>query len=385
MKKILIITTVILGVVFTFNSCEKNDFEPKLKATATVNPAMTNPTNDMELTLLLADSVNPVVFDWSAATYTISEGTLSNPVYSLSIVQADSSWDMAKELINTTGLTYENIVYDFNQLMLDLGVVPEVPTSMKVKVASIISTVGVTAVDSEEINFSLTTFEPPVPPPVGKSLYLIGDATDIGWDNNNISLPFIYNEEADVYEIIANLSGTGFLKAFEVQGQWAPQWGTDDDGTSETGILVYRPTEDEPDPVAIPSPEAGVYKITFDLTNLVYTIEPFEETMHIIGDATEAGWDNTIAIPMVNVGLGKFELVANLNTTGTEGFKFLVDQGAWAPMYGTVEGAAFESGVLVYRETEAVPDPKAIPPPPSTGSYLIEMDIIELTYTVTPQ
>ncbi len=44
-----------------------------------------------------------------------------------------------------------------------------------------------------------------------------------------------------------------------------------------------------------------------------------------------------------------------------EGFKFLVNQGAWAPMYGTEAGSAFESGVLVYRETEADPDPASPP------------------------
>jgi len=107
--------------------------------------------------------------------------------------------------------------------------------------------------------------------------------------------------------------------------------------------------------------------------------------MHIIGDATEAGWTNTLAIPMEKVAPGKFQLVANLNATATEGFKFLVNQGAWAPMYGTVEGAFFENGVLVYRETESDPDPKSIPPPTSTGSYLIEMDIVQMVYKVTAQ
>ncbi len=387
MKKIILLFTVILGLTFTFVSCEKKVAEPTYNATATVIPAITTPVAGTEMTLLLADSANPVIFDWTKAEYSISEGVLSSPVYSLYIVQADSSWDNAKELVNTAEISYNSIVFDFNNIMYELGVIPEVPTSMKVKVVSVIGTVEATNVTSEEINFTLTSFEPPVPPPVGPPLYLIGDATDIGWDNNNISLEFTYNVELDVYEIIANLSGGGkFIKAFEVQGQWAPQWGTDVDGTSETGILVYRPTEDEPDPTAIPSPEeAGVYKITFDLTNKVYTVVPFEQSMHIIGDATDAGWDNTQAIPMVAVGIGKFELVANLSSSASEGFKFLVDQGEWAPMYGTEEGAVFESGVLVYRETEGDPDPKSIPPPAVTGSYLIEMDINDMVYTVTPQ
>jgi hypothetical protein len=82
---------------------------------------------------------------------------------------------------------------------------------------------------------------------------------------------------------------------------------------------------------------------------------------------------------------GHFKLVTTLSSDASEGFKFLVNQGAWAPMYGSVEGAELESGVLVYRETGSDPDPVSIPPPSVSGTFLIEMNIMDLTYSVTPQ
>ncbi|MFK5856334.1 MAG: SusE domain-containing protein [Bacteroidota bacterium] len=387
MKKINIITTLIVGLALLIGSCQKVETDPTMNINQSAAAAITSPENGSAHVLLLADSAVPFVVNWSAATYSVSGGAaLPMPTYSLQMGFADSNFSTIKELYNTQDITFATNVYDFNTTILLFGVEGDSTASIQMRVVSGISEAPYTNDTSEVITMAVTPFNPPTPPPPpGESLYLIGDATDVGWDNTNISLAFTYNVELDVYEIVANLSGTGFLKAFEVEGQWAPQWGTDDAGTSETGILVYRPTEDEPDPVAIPSPEAGTYKITFDLTNLIYTIEPFEQSMHIIGDATDAGWDNTIAIPMTAVGIGKFELVTNLSADASEGFKFLVDQGAWAPMYGTEEGAAIESGVLIYRETEDDPDPKSLPPPSVTGSYLIEMDINTMTYTVTQQ
>ncbi len=233
----------------------------------------------------------------------------------------------------------------------------------------------------EEIQFT-TMEEIPVLP-----LYLIGDGTTTGWDNTNTSLEFTYDSIDQLYQITATLGGGGlYYKALVVPGEWAPQWGTDETGTSVGGPLVYRPNETEPDPLAMPTPaQVGDYLITFDLLNLLYTIEDADlaQTMHLVGDATEAGWDNTAAIPMEKIAPGKFHLVANLDADAIEGFKFLVNQGAWAPMYGTIEGASFESGVLVYRETESDPDPRSIPPPETSGDYFIEINIIEMTYAVS--
>lgn len=101
-------------------------------------------------------------------------------------------------------------------------------------------------------------------------LYMLGDGTAAGWDNT-AALPL--TGTGGVYTITAELTAGGYVKFIEVLGQWAPQYGTDENGTSTGGNLVYRPTEDDPDPAAIPAPETtGTYTIDVNTNDLTYTI-----------------------------------------------------------------------------------------------------------------
>ena len=350
-------------------------------------PAVLSEPVDASDFMLLEDNADSMfTFNWSATSYNLDN--LGDIKYRLQIDMADSNFVNAKQLAEITETTFSMSVLDLNNTLLSMGIIADSTATVEIRVVSSLNaSTNYTEATSQitKVNFTPYLSGGAAAP----SLYLIGDGTTTGWDNTNISLQFSFDADLEVYKIVATLGGAGkFFKAFGVQGQWAPQWGTDATGTSAGGPLVYRPDETVADPAAIPAPElAGDYLITFDLVNMVYTVvvADIPQTMHIIGDATEAGWTNTIAIPMEKLAPGKFQLVANLSATATEGFKFLVNQGAWAPMYGTVVGASFTDGILVARPTEADPDPKAIPPPPETGSYLIVMDVVGMVYTVTAQ
>ena len=103
-------------------------------------------------------------------------------------------------------------------------------------------------------------------------LYLVGDATTAGWD---ASAAIKLTESAPhIFTITTSLNAAGGFKFLEVQGQWAPMWGTNDKGNNKKGLLVYRPTEGDADPPSIPAPSAaGNYLITVDLTTMQYTVE----------------------------------------------------------------------------------------------------------------
>ncbi|HNV81991.1 MAG TPA: SusE domain-containing protein [Tenuifilaceae bacterium] len=105
--------------------------------------------------------------------------------------------------------------------------------------------------------------------------------------------------------------------------------------------------------------------------------------IYLLGDATEAGWNNNAALEMTHVKDGLFEITATLNETG-DWIKFISELGKWAPQWGTDDSGTWEAGPLVYRPTESVPDPKAIPAPHVAGDYLIQADTAKLEYTVTP-
>jgi hypothetical protein len=261
------------------------------------------------------------------------------------------------------------------------------------KVAAFIVGAPQDFVYSNTISMNITAFSEEV---IVEPIYLLGGGTSAGWNNSiEYVIPAYYLPESgtdSTFAVVDSLTpaGTdgsdGNMKFVRFVGLWAPQWGTDDTGTSESGPLVLRPTESEPDPAAIPVPDVqDDYLIKVDIVNLTYTITETVQTLHIIGDATDAVWDAANAIPMEKLAPGKFQLVANLNATASEGFKFLELQGNWAPMYGQDGNGTWDAGKLQYRPTESVADPKAIPAPPETGSYLIEVDIAQGTYKVTAQ
>jgi len=102
-------------------------------------------------------------------------------------------------------------------------------------------------------------------------------------------------------------------------------------------------------------------------------------TVHLLGDATLPGWDNTAALPLTHLGNGVFEITSTLTDAG--GVKFLAILGQWAPQWG-METGTWDAGTLFYRPTEDIPDPVPIPAPPAAGDYVITADIVNLTYTI---
>ena len=105
-------------------------------------------------------------------------------------------------------------------------------------------------------------------------LYLVGAGTPVGWDAA-AALPFTQDPDTlTKFTIVTTLNADGGMKFLEIQGEWAPQWGSYDGGTNG-GTLSYRETESAPEPPEIPVPgTAGEYMITVDLRAMKYTFTP---------------------------------------------------------------------------------------------------------------
>jgi starch-binding outer membrane protein SusE/F len=109
----------------------------------------------------------------------------------------------------------------------------------------------------------------------------------------------------------------------------------------------------------------------------------YVKPIYMLGNATRVGWNNGTAIEMYHIKDGKFGLVDHLTAAGGQFVKFISVRGAWAPQWGTNAAGTPGSGALVYRPTESVPDPPAIPGPLEAGEYRIVADTLALTYTIT--
>jgi len=105
--------------------------------------------------------------------------------------------------------------------------------------------------------------------------------------------------------------------------------------------------------------------------------------IYLLGDGSQAGWNNNTNIELrFSEAEDAFITYDSLNPGGY--IKFIGERGFWAPQWGTDGTGTAVSGPLVYRPTESVPDPAAIPAPANPGMYKIMADTAALIYDVSP-
>ena len=381
MKKIAIIFTVILTAFF-FNACEDDRELTVLDLSQTQNPAITNPSDGQSLILLQENADELYVIEWSPAVYTLDN--VPEVRYFLQVDMAGNDFENPTDLINTAGLKYETTVGSMNQRLVGMGLEPGVATDLEFRVYAFLTLASETTFAfSDAITLTITPYEDFI---YVKPIYMLGSGTPAGWDNNAASE--MYHIEDGEFALVERLGDNGdMVKFISMLGAWAPQWGAEPGGTAEQGELAYRPTEDDPDPdpILITDLEPGDYRVVADTANMTYHISKATEALYLLGSATAAGWDNEAALEMTKDAPGMFSIVTNLTAGEDMFFKFIEVPGQWAPQYGTDDDGTWESGRLVFRPTEAEPDPPAIPAPDETGSYLIEVNLSNRTYQLIAQ
>ena len=369
-NRILYLTGILLFT--SLMACKKNDKEPVLILNSP--PAFTNPTTGANLALTQADQDNLLTFTWSAADFNLKN--LSNTTYKLQMDVAGNNFAAPLILTTTTALSYETTVKRFNNSLLGKGLLPGQADTIEFRLVYDID--GAFVDTTDVLSFNVVPYTDQI---VVKPIYLLGSATLPGWDNN-AALEMSYVDGK--FEIVTTLtSGTDkFIKFISVLGQWAPQWGTDGTGSWASENLSYRHDEATFYPPAIPAPDFdSQFKIIADTANLTYEVFEYGD-IWLLGGATTVGWDNTKALPMIKVADGKYTITTTLNSG--DYWKIIDERGAWAPQWGTDANGTATGGNLVLRPDETVQDPPAIPSPATAGTYKIDVDIILLTYTVTP-
>ncbi|MCF8243949.1 MAG: SusE domain-containing protein [Saprospiraceae bacterium] len=367
--------TFLLATALLLQACSDDKLDPVL----TLNKAqvITNPASSTTYTLTAAtkdDAFENIT--WTAADFNLKN--VPKTTYVLQMDLAGNGFTAPANLTTTSELNFEISVGELNNKLILKGAAPDVPVDVELRVVSNIDK-KLDDIYSDVVTISVTPFGAVINV---KPVYLLGDATLAGWDNAG-ALPFTYLDGGR-YEIVTTLTGGLNWKFISTLGQWAPQWGTDGTGTPASGPLSYRPTESDPDPVAIVAPATtSQYKIIVDTALLTYEVVEYGD-VYLLGDATIPGWDNTAALPFVKVSDGKYSIITTLAGAGTN-WKIIDERGAWAPQWGSDGTGTANAGILAYRPTEADPDPAAIPSPDDAGTYKIEIDIVSLTYTVTLQ
>jgi hypothetical protein len=372
MKKIIII---LLSFGIVFSSCIYKNEEGDPVIGVYKAPVLTSTPNGGSY-LLSQENADQTLFSFS---WTESDfGFPAGISYSVEIDVAGNSFADPTNIVTTSDLTYNLTVGKLNNLTILMELPSGVKTPLEIRVKASVSDYA-KPVFSNIMAFEAIPYSMKLPP-----IYLLGDATDAGWDNAN-ALPAPYMSPG-LYGITAHLTTGKNLKFIQVLKQWAPQWGTDASGTSTGGKLVYRPDEAATDPRSIPSPSVeGDYRIEANIVNLNYVIYPIPDVVYLVGGATSIGWTPTSGLAFTKDGVGKYSLVTTL-ATGKGGMKIMAsNSGAWAPQWGTNSTGSNLFGTLVYRAADSNPDPAEIPAPDAAGTYKIEVDFTAFTYKITKQ
>ncbi|MCG8331557.1 MAG: hypothetical protein MI974_27965 [Chitinophagales bacterium] len=178
-----------------------------------------------------------------------------------------------------------------------------------------------------------------------ESIGIIGSATQGGWDSDT---DMIDNGDGTYSVFIGLLDGE--IK-FRANDDWIDDWGDDD----ADGVAEYKGAN-----IAV---SFGVYRITFDLNTLNYTLEPMN--IGIIGSATPGGWDSDT--DMTPDAMNPNILTVNIDLIDGE-VKFRANDD-WIDDWGDDDA----DGVAEYKGANIAV---------STGTYDVSFNINTLEYTI---
>ncbi|WP_422107175.1 SusE domain-containing protein [Winogradskyella sp.] len=248
---------------------------------------ITAPSNSDSFVLSI-DSVDDVVLDmqWADALpeaigsvdYVV-ESALAGTDFA-TIVNIGSGTD-----IQSLELTHS----DLNAVALGLGLMADTAGDVDIRIRATTTNSNNDVLErvSETVTISITPYSVSFP-----ALYLVGDATTPGWNNNNNNTAIFRNQDVPNNYVYTGYFNAGAFKLLEVLGQWQPQWGTNDGST-----LAVNPGGGS-DPGTFNVSAAGYY--TYDFTVVgeggSFTVTPFDassaplyNTIGVIGQAI-GGW-----------------------------------------------------------------------------------------------
>ena len=227
-------------------------------------------------------------FVWSAAN--LGAGIIPN--YAIEIDFLGNNFATPATVGITSGtLQFAASQSILNSALLTLGATPYENNSFEVRIKAYVADV---VMYSNSVEMLITPYIGVVPL---KQLYIVGDATEFGYDNNAGNTPMFRNPIETSKYYYTGYFAAGGLKMIESMGNWNPQYGSISDGV--LGVSGADGSN-EPSPITITT--AGYYTFEVNLEDMTYTLTPFDAsgavayaTIGITGSATPEGWpDNGI-------------------------------------------------------------------------------------------
>ena len=369
--KYLAISTISLLLM---TSCDKKD-------TVTFAKAGTAPLLKSSVTTIASsasDSLKPaLVLNWTNPQYATDSSTV---LYTIQFDSSGRNFAKAVSFQVTAALTDTFTAQQLNIVLTGFGFKFKVAYNVDVRVISSYAN-GDVALTSNTVTINMTPYVTPpvIAPPSTGTLFLVGDATQGGW-NNPVPVPTQQFAQLDsvTYGGVFNLIGGNSYLILPLNGDWSHKYG----GASNTGgtLLVDNavPSSNTPAPST-----SGTYIIIVDFQHGTYSVTPFvgsfTDSLYLVGSATAGGWNNPVPASQqfTQINSAVFQITTSL--TASNSYLFLPSNGSWAHKFG---GASATGGALL--ADNAVPSSNT-PSPATSGNYQITVNFATSQYTVTPQ
>jgi starch-binding outer membrane protein SusE/F len=334
-----------------------------------------------------ADSLKTVLtLNWTSPNYSTTESTYKY------LIEIDSTGrNFSKEYsrvvtgITSTALTTSFTAKDLNAIMLGYGFNFGVAYTMDVRITSSYGNNN-EQIASNVLKIKMTPYKipPKIVPPTSGRLFLVGDATQGGW-NNPVPVPTQELNKIDsvTYGGVFDLVGGKEYLMLPVNGDWSNKFSVADKslaGLNAGGDFGFNLNDNFPGPSV-----TGRYQIIVDFQKGKFTVTPYTKTMpdslFIVGDATAGGWNNPVPVPaqkFTRINSCKFSITVPL--TGGKEYLMLPVNGDWSHKFSVTDktlAGLNTGGIFGYDKSDNFPGPSA------DGNYKIDVDFLNYKFVVT--
>lgn len=349
-----------LGITAIFSACDKVADLPSYQLGST--PVLTSSVT--AIAPLPTDSNSTVVvFSWTFPKYANDSATTKY------VLEIDSSGrNFSKEATKTVigPLNASFTAKEINNILLAFGFNYNVAYDVDVRVTSSYGNNN-EQYKSNVLKLKMTPYviPPKVAPPTTGKLFLVGDATQGGW-NNPVPVPTQEFAKLDsvTYAGVFNIIGGNQYLMLPLNGDWGHKFSvasTSLPGLSAGGDFGYDLSSNFPAPAT-----SGWYKIVVDFQHGKFAVTPYTgnlpTNLYIVGDATPGGWNNPVPTPsqqFTRINSSVWE-IASLPINAGAQYLFLPLNGDWGHKYAvannTIAGLA-AGGEFGYDLSQNFPGP----------------------------
>lgn len=379
--KLKYFSALLLIIMMIFAACNKVDDLPLYKSG--VAPTLSS-TSTAVAAAPADSSKTALTLNWTSPAYATDSATMKY------VIEIDSTGDnFAHEATKVIvgKLSGSFTAKELNNILLGYGFAFNTAHSMDVRVTSSYGNNN-EQYASNTLKLMMTPYKipPKVALPTTGKLFLVGDASQGGWNN---PVPVPSQEFSRINETtfsgVFKLNGGNQYLILPLNGDWGHKYAVADNsiaGLSAGGDFGFDASSNFPAPAT-----SGTYVITLDFQIGKFTVKPYSGTLannlFMVGDATQGGWNNPVPTPgqaFTRLNSSEFELTVPLN--GGKQYLLLPVNGDWSHKYAVADNSISglsAGGKFGYDLNGNFPGPSV------DGTYKIHIQFVDNSFTVVKQ